>query len=231
MPHFAGHTETRMRGRDILAVLGSAACCLPLASVAQQRTTAPPAPSACQARLTSDVATTHPLASISGPGSCGGEDLVTLEAVVLKDGQRVALAPVATLRCPMAEAVARWVREEIAPAAAATFDSPARTIVAGTSYECRDRDRVPGSTLSEHARANALDLRGLKLANGSIIDFTDKTVSKEFRDAIRQSACSSFTTVLGPGSDSYHQGHIHLDMLERKGGYRICQWDVEPAPK
>jgi hypothetical protein len=220
-----------MKRRDIRAMVAVTVCLLPFASIAQQRVTAPPAPSTCQQRLTSDVAVMHPLPAISGPGACGGKDLVSLDAVVLKDGQHIALAPAATLRCPMAEAVARWVREEVAPATAATFDSPVRNIVAGTSYECRERDRVPGATLSEHARANALDLRGLKLANGSMIDFTDKAVSKEFREAIRQSACSSFTTVLGPGSDSYHEGHIHLDLLERKSGYRICQWDTEAAPK
>ncbi|MBV9585783.1 MAG: extensin family protein [Alphaproteobacteria bacterium] len=173
----------------------------------------------------------HPLPSITGPGPCGAEDVVSLDAVVLKDGQRTALAPAATLRCPMAEAVAHWVREDVAPAAAATFGSPARTIVAGVSYECRGRDRIPGAKLSEHAHANALDLRGLKLTTGKVIDFTDSTVSKAFRETMRQSACASFTTVLGPGSDSYHADNIHLDLLERKGGYRICQWDVQPAPQ
>src|SRR5690349_19563278 len=43
----------------------------------------PPASSACQQRLTSDVAVMHPLPSISGPNSCGAEDAVRLEAVVL----------------------------------------------------------------------------------------------------------------------------------------------------
>ena len=220
-----------MRRRDILAVIGGAACLLPLAGIAQQPATPPRAPSACQERLTPEVAAMHPLPSITGPGSCGAEDVVRLDAVMLKDGQRLALAPAATLRCPMAEALAHWIREDVAPAAAATFGSPARTIVAGVSYECRGRDRIPGAKLSEHGHANALDLRGLKLANGSTVDFTDKTGSKEFREAMRQSACSRFTTVLGPGSDSYHAGHIHLDLLERKGGYRLCQWDVETAPE
>jgi nucleoside-diphosphate-sugar epimerase len=37
-------------------------------------------------------------------------------------------------------------------------------------------------------------------------------------------------TVLGPG-DPYHEGHIHLDVIKRRGGYRMCQWDVRfPAP-
>ena len=149
---------------------------------------------------------------------------------MLKDGQRVALAPAATLRCPMAEAVAHWIREEVAPAAT-TLGSPARTIVTGASYDCRERDRVPGAKLSEHGRANALDLRGLTLGNGTAVDLTDKTASKEFRELIRQSACKAFTTVLGPGSDDFHNSHIHLDLIERKGGYRMCQWDVLTMPE
>ncbi len=149
---------------------------------------------------------------------------------MLKDGQRVALAPAATLSCPMAEAVARWIREEVAPAIA-TLGSSARTIVTGTSYDCRERDRVPGAKLSEHGRANALDLRGVTLANRTAVDLTDKTASKKFRDRIRQSACKTFTTVLGPGSDDFHKTHIHLDLIERKGGYRMCQWDVLTVPE
>ena len=193
--------------------------------------TTPPELSACQQRLTPDFVLMHPLAPIIGPGSCGAEDVVSLDAVLLKDGQRIALAPAPTLRCPMAEAVARWVREEVAPAAAATFGSPAHNIVAGASYECRGRDRVPDAKLSEHGRANALDLRGLTLASGTVVDFTDNAVPKQFRELIRQSACTRFTTVLGPGSDAYHAGHIHLDLIARSSGYRLCQWDVLTAPE
>ena len=48
---------------------------------------------------------------------------------------------------------------------------------------------------------------------------------------LRESACHRFTTVLGPGSDGHHEGHIHLDVAERRHGYRICEWDVrEPPP-
>jgi len=35
---------------------------------------------------------------------------------------------------------------------------------------------------------------------------------------------------LGPGSDGYHENHIHVDLAERAGGHRMCQWDVrEPG--
>jgi len=43
-------------------------------------------------------------------------------------------------------------------------------------------------------------------------------------------ACARFTTVLGPGSDGYHEDHIHVDLMERHSGYRICQWDLHDAP-
>jgi hypothetical protein len=32
--------------------------------------------------------------------------------------------------------------------------------------------------------------------------------------------------VLGPGSDPSHENHIHVDLAQRRGGYRMCQWDV-----
>jgi hypothetical protein len=38
--------------------------------------------------------------------------------------------------------------------------------------------------------------------------------------------------VLGPGSDGYHEDHVHVDLAVRRGGHRMCQWDVrEPAPE
>jgi hypothetical protein len=46
------------------------------------------------------------------------------------------------------------------------------------------------------------------------------------RERVRQSACARFMTVLGPGSDGYHEEHIHVDLAERKTDYRICQWDI-----
>jgi Extensin-like protein C-terminus len=75
-----------------------------------------------------------------------------------------------------------------------------------------------------------VDLRAFTLANGVVVGLTDKAVLREARERLRDTACTRFTTVLGPGSDSYHESHIHLDLAERRNGYRICQWDVrDPA--
>jgi hypothetical protein len=99
------------------------------------------------------------------------------------------------------------------------------------SYECRGRNRVAGAKLSEHGHANALDVRALKLANGQSIALTERATPRDLRESVLQSMCARFSTVLGPGSDGYHEDHIHLDLIERRSNYRICQWAVwDPLP-
>ena len=156
-------------------------------------------------------------------------DAVILDGVILSDRAKVAVSPPATLRCAMAEEVTAWLRDDIAPAAL-KLGAPLRGLDNFDSYECRGRNRVHGATLSEHGRANALDVRAFKLASGEEISLTDVSVGKAWRDGIRATACARFTTVLGPGSDGHHEEHIHVDLAERRSGYKICEWEVrEPA--
>jgi len=187
-------------------------------------------PSACRVRLTTEIAIAPSLPSIVGPGECGAKDLVLLEAVVMPDKSQVAFTPPATLRCTMAEALANWVREDAVPLAR-DLGGVLRGIQNFDSYDCRGRNRVAGAKTSEHGKGNAFDMRGLRLGNGKFFEFTDPHVSRDFRESVRKSVCSRFTTVLGPGSDGYHETHIHVDLAERRGGYRMCQWAVrDPAP-
>lgn len=191
---------------------------------------APAEPSACQIKL-QEIAVIEMLPPIVGPGDCGGEDLVRLLAVVLENAQRVPLVPPAILRCPMATEFAGFVRDDIAPVVAGLNNAIA-TIDNYDSYACRGRNRIPGAKLSEHGRANALDIRGFRLANKVMAGLTDPAFSRKFREDVRRAACARFRTVLGPGSDGYHEGHIHLDLAERRNGYRLCQWEVrDPAPE
>jgi hypothetical protein len=189
---------------------------------------APTEPSACQRRLGAEFAAFRALPPITGPGECVVEDVVLLEKVVEKDGRAIAITPPATLRCPMAEAVVHWIRDDVA-AVARDLGTQLKSVVVDTSFECRSRNRIAGAKLSEHGRANAIDLRGFALANGKSFTLTDAAADKGARERLRQSACARFTTVLGPGSDGYHESHVHLDAIERRGGYRMCQWDVRDA--
>jgi hypothetical protein len=180
--------------------------------------------------LTEAIAIAPSIPDIHGPGGCGGEDLVRLEAVVLPDGRRVTLRPAATLRCKMASAVADWVRTDIAPLAS-HLGSAIADLDNFDSFECRSRNRIAGAVLSEHGRANALDVRSFRFADGRTISLTDRNVPRELRESVLHSVCARFSTVLGPGSDGYHEDHIHLDLMERRNDYRICQWNVwDPLP-
>lgn len=186
------------------------------------------APSPCDLRL-AQFAGFRPLGKLVAAGECGAPDAVLLESVTLPDKSKVAIAPPATLRCEMAQAVTAWLREDVAPAAA-KLGSPLRRLDNLGSYECRGRDRVRGATLSEHGRADALDAHDFRLANGKIIVLADPKAPKDFRDAVREAACARFSTVLGPGADAEHAEHIHLDLEERRNNYKICEWDVrEPV--
>jgi hypothetical protein len=180
--------------------------------------------SPCRLRL-AEIAAFKPLPSITGPGDCQATDVVALDAVFLADKRRISLFPAATLRCPMADAVTHWIRDDVAPAIAAQGKS-LRGVETLDSFDCRPRNGIKNAKISEHGRANALDVRAFKLANGATIGLTDAGVDKSLREKLRQSACARFSTVLGNGADAYHDSHVHLDLLERSNHYRICQWDV-----
>ena len=159
-----------------------------------------PQPSACRLALTDTIAIAPSIPDIHGAGGCGGEDLVRLEAIVLPDKRQVSVKPAAILRCAMASALADWIRTDIAPLAAG-LGSAISDLDNFDSFECRGRNRVVGARLSEHGRANALDVRAFKLANGRSISLTDRSVPRELRETVLHSACARFPTVLGPGSD------------------------------
>ncbi len=192
------------------------------------------APSACRRALDDAIAIAPGIAPIAGPGDCGGEDLVRLEAVVLRDGRRVAVTPAATLRCEIAAEVAAWVREDVAPLVERD-GGRIEGVENADSFSCRGRNRVAGARLSEHGRANALDIRALHLAGRPPLQLPARATPRALRAQMLASMCARFTTVLGPGSDGYHEDHIHLDLRRRGNGYRICQWVLEdeapPAPE
>jgi hypothetical protein len=187
----------------------------------------PPVPEqiACGERL-ARIARYTPLPARSGPNGCGAPDLVKLETVLMADNSVVAISPSPQIRCSMAEQLAEWVRDEVGPSAVAELGAPLSTITGNDAYECRPRNNIKGARMSEHGRGNAFDLATFRLKNGGVFNFTDPLVDKRFRDRVRTAACGRFMTVLGPGSDGYHSGHIHLDLAERQRQAKVCQWDV-----
>ena len=133
-----------------------------------------------------ELAAFTPLPPIAGPGGCGAPEVVKLEAVLMPDKSRVTLSPPATLRCTMAEQVANWIRIDAGPTAAETFGVALAGIQNYDSYSCRSRNRIVGARLSEHGKANAIDIRTFRLADGRTIDPSSSAVSKDFRKSVRR---------------------------------------------
>ncbi|HEY1475234.1 MAG TPA: extensin family protein [Pseudolabrys sp.] len=186
------------------------------------------APSDCQKRL-EQIAMIEAMPRLIGPGACGGGDMVRVNAVQVAGHVRIEIRPAPVLRCEMAESLAAWIWEEAVP----RLDKAGmalRSVENYDDFECRGRNRVIGAKISEHGKGNAVDVRSFTLADGRVIGLTDMTVAKDLRAGLRESACQRFTTVLGPGSDGYHEAHIHLDLAGRRQGYRICEWDVRAPP-
>ena len=198
---------------------------IPLPDIAAE----PAGPTECQLRMTADIAVIEPLPPVTGANGCGIDDPVRLSAVMTKDKVSRRRSP--RLRLCAARWRRRWrnwVREDVAPIAA-TLGAPLGGIANFDSYDCRGRNRVAGAMISEHGKGNALDIRAVTLTNGKSYELTDIAVAKPMRERLKASACARFTTVLGPASDGFHEGHVHVDLAERRSGYRICQWAVRDA--
>ncbi len=140
----------------------------------------------------------------------------------------VAISPAATMRCPAIQALAIWTRDFVLPSAKRVADrGDLVAIQNGSGYICRRRNNAPDGKLSEHAFGNAFDVMGFTFADGPPIAIEPReaqgTMAEAFQDAVRASACLDFSTVLGPGSNASHADHLHLDVIARSGGYRLCE--------
>ncbi|WP_108483431.1 extensin family protein [Oceaniglobus ichthyenteri] len=140
----------------------------------------------------------------------------------------VAIEPVSILRCPTAQALAKWTRDFVLPAARRLDDRGALTAIEnGSGYICRRRNNQPDGKLSEHAFGNAFDVMGFRFSKGRPIAIEPReaqgTLAESFQDAVRASACLDFSTVLGPGSNAQHDNHLHFDIITRSSGYRLCE--------
>ena len=62
----------------------------------------------------------------------------------------------------MAEAVTHWIRDDVAPTIAALGKS-LRGVETLDSFDCRPRNGIKNEKISEHGRANALDVARLNL--------------------------------------------------------------------
>ncbi len=147
---------------------------------------------------------------------------------VMGNGE-ISLVPEAKVNCVILSQFQRYLSEQVQPLAMEHLGQPVVQVDVAASYSCRTRNGKRGAKLSEHGRMNAIDVAGLRLADGRRLTIKEdwKSFSSEgtFLRAINRQACRYFTTVIGPGGDAYHQDHLHMDHAShgRTGKWRVCQ--------
>ena len=122
---------------------------------------------AAQARCTALLKTITAVAIPKDPiedGECG--TLAPVELVSVGRNPEVALSPPAIVNCDMAVAIHDWMKGDVQPLAIKHLGKPVVRLETMSSYSCRHAyGRVHGK-LSEHGKANALDVRGFVTASG-----------------------------------------------------------------
>lgn len=123
--------------------------------------------------------------------------------------------------CPLAAAYAMFELHGLQPAAQAVFGQPVVRIDHFGSFACRNIAR--SNRRSQHASANALDLAGFHLKNGTRItvarDWQGDGDKARFLRLVRDAACDAFNVTLGPEYNAAHHDHFHVDM----GGFGMCR--------
>ncbi|WP_380778498.1 extensin family protein [Sphingomonas sp. R86520] len=161
-----------------------------------------------------------------GEGQCGYADGVRLAN---EGARRIAFAPPGLgVACPVAAALSMWEWDVVQPAAERHFGARVATIDHFGSYSCR---RIAGShagNWSEHSTADAVDIAGFRLTNGTRItvarDWKGDGAKAAFLREVRDGACQLFATTLSPDYNAAHADHLHLDQANRGAtGWRACR--------
>lgn len=160
---------------------------------------------------------------IDGPGACG--TLHPFKVAAFADGS-VGLTSRATLACPIIPEIDRWIADVVQPAAEIYLGQRVAQLRVG-SYSCRSMNNQPGAARSEHSYGNAMDVMAFRLADGREIPvekgWRGAEADQGFLREVFLGACQIFSTVLAPGSDSFHYNHIHVDLARHGRGRTICK--------
>lgn len=179
----------------------------------------------CRALLSQAGAAFTALPPRSGGPQCGYRD-----GIRFTDGGALAIGyspPGLGTSCPVAAALALWEWHVVQPAGLAHFGSRVAVIDHFGSYSCRRLYGRPEGDWSEHATANAVDIAGFRLEDGTRIsvigDWAGGGAEAAFLRDVRDGACDLFATVLSPDYNAAHADHLHFDQAVRgEMGWRGC---------
>jgi hypothetical protein len=207
---------------------GSAAPSAPSPSTASPPAPQPTEPAACLAELRANQVEAQIVPAPPAPvADCGVAQPVRLTSIGLTDAARVDLPGRPILDCAFALVFTGFVRDLMAPLAAATLGSRLAAVGTGPGYRCGSPIRLPSGNPNPHGEGIAVDVAEITLADWRRIAVGHEANPAEalFMRTMRRAACGWFTTVLGPGSDAAHAEHFHFDILRHgaSDNYRICE--------
>lgn len=125
--------------------------------------------------------------------------------------------------CPLAVSLALFELHVLQPAARRHLNQELVRLEHLGTYACRNLYHRESGRRSEHATANAIDISGFVLADGTQIrvltDWNGPAPKAAFLRAVRDGACRFFDVVLSPDYNEAHRDHFHFD----RGGRSACR--------
>lgn len=163
-----------------------------------------------------DAGRYDPLADLESSDNCHIRGRIDLRGV-----GNTALSSIET-RCAIGLRLAMWEQHDLQPSAQELFRSSLSQIDHIGSYNCR-RIRGSSNRWSTHATADAIDVSGFRLEDGTrlklIDDWDDGGPKGEFLRRARDSACEWFRVTLSPDYNSLHADHFHI----QSNGWGLCR--------
>lgn len=151
-----------------------------------------------------------PVPNRASSAGCSIQDAVQ----VARSGVRFSAGFTAT--CPPTAAWMLFEIHALQPAAQRRFGQPVVRVIHLGTYACRNIYGRQEARRSEHARANAIDVSGFVLQDGTRIsigrDWNGTGQKAAFLHDLRTGACRFFDTVLSPDYNAAHRDHLHFDM-------------------
>ena len=165
----------------------------------------------CMAQIGALDVKVQPLPDRTFPNGCSATHAVKLVAI------GIPVTNLGAMKCMTALPFIRWVREVVMAQAQPIFGRPVVKIESYGTFACRPKNGIKGADLSEHGRANAVDIAAFVLPGGRRITVKDDwngpdPQARAFLRAVLAAACKRFAIVLGPDANAFHRDHLHFDM-------------------
>ena len=131
----------------------------------------------------------------------------------------------------MAPPWSHWVRDDVARRCARSARGSRASRIMRFLRVAAAATASPVPRCPSTARAMRIDIRAVPARRRRRFELTDPVVARRSREQLRKAPpARRFSTVLGPGSDGYHERPHPRRSRRAPRGHRMCQWNVLDPP-